>query len=135
MKRFTHQSSNPKRNAQKSLEGITHYVDDGTLKFHKSRILSTHILDEGLLFALVESCALDMHNTSRGFRYVIFDVMGTVIGRVTLEEAFKTRRQAEKAMWAYVDTLDAKALTKEAIERFERQAMDEVAQAKKDLLT
>lgn len=134
MKRFTHQSSNPKWNAQRSLNGLTHYVDDDTLRYHKSRILSTHILDEGLLFALIESCALDMYNTSRGFRYVIFDVTGTVIGRLTLQETFKTRRQAEKAMWAYADTLDAKTITEKAIDQAERNYQDEIQRARKELL-
>ena len=135
MKRFTHQSSNPKWNAQRSLNGLTHYVEDDTLRFHKSRILSTHILDEGLLFALIESCALNMDNTSRGFRYVIFDVTGTVIGRLTLQETFKTRRQAEKAMWSYVDTLDAKNITRKAIDQAERNYQDEIQQARKELLS
>jgi len=134
MKRFERRDSEPKFDAQENLDGLTHYVDDDTLRYHKSRILSTHILDDGLLFALIESCALDMHNTSRGFRYVIFDVTGTVIGRLTLQETFKTRRQAEKAMWTYVDTLDAKTITRKAIDITERNYQDEIQQARKELL-
>jgi len=133
MKKFTHESSNPKWNAQRNLSGITHYVEDDTLQFHKSRILSTHILEEGLLFGLIESCALDPDNRTRGFRYVIFDVTGYVIDRPKLEETVKTRRQAEKAMWAYVNTLDARVITKEAIDREERNYQDEIQRARKEL--
>lgn len=110
------ESSYPKSNAQRNLEGRTHYVDEGTLKYHKSRILSTHITDGGLLFALVESAAMDMHNQSRGYRYVIFDVFGTVIERPKLEECFKTSKAATKAMWAVLNSLDAFQITTAAIE-------------------
>ena len=112
---FTHQSSHPKFDAQRNLEGITHYVDDQTLRYHKSRILSTHITDNGLLLALVESVALDPQGRSRGFRPVIFDIFGTVLSRVDLEACFKTSAAAEKAMWAELEKIDAKAVTLAAI--------------------
>ena len=134
MKRFTHQSSNPKWNAQRSLNGLTHYVEDDILRFHKSRILLTHITDNGLLFSLVESCTTDHQNRSRGFRYVIFDVTGHIIDRPKLKDTVKTRRQAEKAMWEHLGGLDAVAITKEAIVREERHSQEEIARARKELL-
>jgi len=94
---FTNESSDPSHNAQRNLVGRTHYVDADTLKWHKSRVLSTAILADGLLFRITESCALDMHNTSRGKRCVVFDVFGTVVNRADLEHTFKTSDAARNA--------------------------------------
>jgi hypothetical protein len=129
MQIYQNKSSYPKPNAQENLMGRTHYVDDDTLRFHHSRILSSHVLYEGLLFAIITSDAMDYENKTRGFRYVIFDLFGTVINRPKLEEMFKTRNQASKAMWAMVNTLDAKAITLAGIENAEKwhkMEMDEL---------
>lgn len=115
MNLYREERSNPKDNAQANLCRRTHYVDDGTLRFHKARILETHITDNGLLFSLVESVALDMHNTTRGYRPVIFDVFGNVVARVPLEEAYKTRKAAKKAMWTALNGIDAKEHTLTAL--------------------
>jgi hypothetical protein len=120
MQIYQNKSSYPKPNAQENLIGRTHYVNDDTLRFHHSRILSSHVLFEGLLFAIITSDAMDYENKTRGFRYVIFDLFGTVIDRPKLEEMFKTRNQASKAMWAMVNTLDAKAITLAGIENAEK---------------
>ena len=114
---YRNESSDAKQNAQRNLCGRTHYVDDDTLRWHKSRVLATRVVDGGLLFAIITSDAMDMANTKRGFRYVVFDVFGNVISRVDLESSFRTRDQASKAMWAYLDTIDAQALTYEAMDR------------------
>jgi hypothetical protein len=95
-----------KEHAQKNLTGKTHYVDPDTLRYHKSRILESYSTDHGTLFALIESCALDMHNKSRGFRFVVFDLGGQSLGRASLEDAYKTKASAEKAMWAWLDDFD-----------------------------
>lgn len=116
MELYREQGSNPKYHAQRNLQGRTHYVDDDTLRFHKSRVLSARIVDGGLLFAIVTSDALDYNNTKRGYRYVVFDVFGKVLSRVDLEDAFKTAAAATKAMWKYLDTIDATAHTLKAIE-------------------
>ena len=47
------------RNAQRNLEGRTHYVDTNTLSFHKSRVLAANADAEGLLFVLLTSDAAD----------------------------------------------------------------------------
>lgn len=123
---FRKESSHPKRNAQRNLAGRTHYVDDGTLRFHKSRVLSARDHDNGLLFSIVTSDALDMRGTRRGFRYVIFDIFGTVLARPTLEEAFRTSKQADKARYAALDKIDAVAHTFAAIDEQRRHAMCEL---------
>lgn len=80
--------SNAKYDAQLNLEGRTHYVDDDSLRFHHAKVLETRVHYNGLLFSLIESTGLDMHNTKRGFRYVIFDLFGNVI---TSPRSFRKR--------------------------------------------
>ena len=129
MNLYRNESSNAKYDAQRNLSGRTHYVDDDTLRYHHSRVLSSHVVDNGLLFAITESCALDMNNTKRGYRYVIFDVFGTSIERTNLEESFTTSRAACKAMWAALNQIDAKAHTLKAIDdqgRRYAQELDEM---------
>ena len=111
MRLYRNESSYPKVNAQANLIGRTHYVDDDTLRFHRSRVLSARHTDEGLLFAITTSDSLDYNHTKRGFRYVIFDVFGNVVERVKIEDAFKRHEQCLKAMWKAVNALDAKAIT------------------------
>lgn len=91
---YRQESSDPKSNAQRNLAGRTHYVDDDTLRFHKSHVLSAQHHDDGLLFSIVTSDALNMHNTRRGFHYVIFDLFGHVVKRVDLEHSFKSHQAA-----------------------------------------
>jgi hypothetical protein len=97
VKLFCHESGNPKYNAQRNLSGRTHYVDDDTLRWHHSRVLGSSHEAQGLLFCLTTSDALDMHNTKRGYRGVVFDVFGTTVYRPDLEHAFTTTKAAQKA--------------------------------------
>ena len=92
--------------AQKNLMGKTHYVDDQTLRYHKSRVLACYATHHGTICTIVESCALDMHNTKRGFRFVAFDLGGEVLTRASLEESYKTSKQATDAMWGWLDDFD-----------------------------
>jgi hypothetical protein len=107
--------STAKYEAQDQLNGRTHYCDDSALRFHHARITMCDTASNGLLFWLIESVALDMNNTQRGFRYVIFDVFGNVVSRVNLENSFKTTKQALKAKNEFLATFDAMAHTKQAL--------------------
>lgn len=94
---FRSESGDPAHDAQRNLMGRTHYVDPDTLRWHKSRVLSRAILADGLLYRITESCALDMHNTKRGKRCVVFDVFGTTIYHPDLDSCFSTSDAARKA--------------------------------------
>ena len=94
---FETKSGDAKSNAQRNLSGRTHYVDDDTLRWHKSRVLGAKYLHDGLLFRVTCSDALDMNNTKRGFRCVVFDVFGTCVSRPELENATATRQAAINA--------------------------------------
>jgi len=133
MKLYQNESSDPKYNAQRNLDGRTHYVDSNTLRFHKSRVLNTATPYNGLLFALVESYAMDYENTRRAFRPVIFDVFGNVIERPALEEGFKTRKEAIAAMWDAVNKIDPIAVTESAIAQKEKHHAQEMQWLRADL--
>ncbi len=99
-------SISPKANAQANLSGRTHYVNDDTLRYFFSRIVRTREIEHGLLFLLIELVAGDHQNRSRGFRFVAFDLCGTVINdRISAnpESLFRTSAAAEKAMWDWAD--------------------------------
>lgn len=123
--------SSAKLVAQEHLSGRTHYVDDDTLRFHKSRVLDCGITDDGLLCWIITSDALDMNNTRRGFRYVVFDIFGNVVSRHNLENAFKTSKAAQKALREFLANTDAKALNLEALERAERNTTRDMAELRK----
>lgn len=127
MNLYRNESSDPKTNAQRNLVGRTHYVDDDTLRFHKSRVISARHSDEGLLFAIVTSDSLNYEGTRRGFRFVIFDVFGTVLERTETENAFRTSDKATKAMWVALNAIDAVWTTRDAIARQQHQAELEFA--------
>jgi hypothetical protein len=117
---YQNHGSYPKPNAQRNLSGRTHYVDDDSLRFHKSRILSARATCDGLLFAIVESVAIDYENRRRGVRYVVFDLFGRVVSRLALEDCWRTSAAATKAMWTFINGCDAVALTREAIANAEK---------------
>lgn len=136
MSLFRQESCDAKYNAQRNLQGRTHYVDDDTLRYFKARILSSQHAADGLLFALVESVALDPNNSMRGYRFAIFDIFGTVLARPDLEHAFKTSDRARKALRDAIDKIDAKAHTFDAIARQRAQhnrEMDELVMKVKAL--
>lgn len=125
MRLYQEESSNSTYDAQRNLMGRTHYVDPDTLKYHKSRVLRCRVLADGLLYVIIESVATDPDNSKRGFRYVIFDVLGTVINRVQLDETFTTRTAAEKAMWKAVESIDAVKHTRQALKVKKARDLDE----------
>ena len=116
------------RDAQLNLEGRSHYCDESTLRYFHSRIVYAGDHFHGLIYALVESVALDSDNTRRGYRPVLFDVFGTVISRVTLENAYKTPDAARKAMYAALDALDVLGHYREAIASQRARLKREMAQ-------
>ena len=126
---------NAKDDAQLNLQGRTHYVSDDTLRYHYARIISTYKVHNGLLFALIESTALDHQNKTRGFRYVVFDIFGHVISRPKLEESFKTSDQARKAMRDYLNGVNAKKITHEGIKRQNEYQKREIRYIKDKLKT
>jgi hypothetical protein len=117
LRTFEDKSYNPKRNAQMNLIGRTHYVDDWTLRYFHARIVASGTECSGLIFWIIESHAVDMDNTQREFRFVVFDVGGHVLERAENGSGYRTHNQARKALDAYLATIDAESLTHAAIKR------------------
>jgi len=119
--------SQAKHEAQEALSGLTHYVDDSTLKYFHSRITAASPIMEGLFFEIMESSSRDMHNTARGFRVVVFDVFGETVYRPTLDGMKATSAAARKAYKATF-TIDAAAHYAEKLkskaDRMTREAED-----------
>ena len=115
--------------AQRNLTGKTHYVDEDTLKFFHARIVLTRAMQEGLLFGLVESVAKDSDNMSRGFRFVVFDLFGTVLhDRAHVEAMHNKSDKAAAAMAEWLKSFDVLAHYKcamlERADRLKREAAE-----------
>lgn len=128
---FQCESCDPKYNAQRNCEGRTYYFSDDTLRFHASQVLSAKHHFGGLLFAAICSDSLDMHNTKRGFRYVVHDVFGTCLERPKLEEAVSSHKTAAKQLEAL--EVDLVAHYRQAIEDQRRYAAEKVSDCDKAL--
>ena len=85
------------RDAQKNLDGRSYFCHPDNLRFHKSKVLSCRSIAGGLLLRVLTSDSLDWNNTKRGFRFHLFDVFGSHVYGLGLENATKTRKQAEEA--------------------------------------
>ena len=133
--KFESHGYSPKGLAQKNLMGKTHYVDDSTLRYHHSRVLECYSAHESTVCTIIESCALDMNNTKRGFRFVAFDLGGEVLERVDLETTFKTKKQAQSAMWSWLDAFDASAHYKDKIQDMVRKDNNRIDVMQKTLAT
>jgi len=114
---FSEKSYNPKRNAQLNLSGLTHYCDDGTLRFFHGRIMECSILGQGTILGLVESSAGDSDNTFRVYRSTFFDLSGTVIFRQTLENGYRTAKAARAEFWRIANSMDALEVTRAMVDR------------------
>jgi len=125
---FKERRNHPADNAQENLMGRTHYVDPGSLRFHKSRILSARPIMSGAFFLIIESCALDFDNTRRGVRAVLFDLMGDTVYRPSLEHCRRTRDQASRDFEKWLGHFDPiahyRAAMLERAERLFREGVD-----------
>lgn len=91
---FQDRYSNPKANAQKNLQGRTHYAEDQTLVFFKAKIVAAEPAASGLFLQIVESVALDYDNTRRGFRVVVFDLFGQCVFHPSFTECASSKTAA-----------------------------------------
>jgi len=111
------QRSTPVLNAQDALDGITHYCDPGTLRYHHSRIVGACVASCGAFFKVTETCSQDYQNTRRGYRVVLFDLMGEAVYRPTLAELHRTREQADRAFWAWFNEFDELGYYRDTLNR------------------
>jgi hypothetical protein len=101
---FKDKAASPKHNAQMNLSGRTHYVDDDTMRFFGSKIISARPTDDGLFFKIIESVALTYDKSRRGYRVVVFDLFGHPVFRPNLEGCTGSRAAAENYYTKHHDT-------------------------------
>lgn len=101
---YCNHSWSAKESAQEELRGRTYYVDNDTLRFFYSRILSARVELDGLFYRITESCALDHNNTNRGFRCVVFDLTGKIVYKP--ETPYKTSQGANVAFQDWKESFD-----------------------------
>lgn len=123
---FRDRRSYPLPMAQDCLSGLTHYVDDETLRYFKAKIVSCRIVDGGRLLAIVERLPCDSFDGPRRSRFVIFNIAGDVINSDERETEYRTTEQATKAMWAYLNGVDSLAVTREAILSHNKRLADSI---------
>ena len=125
--------SNAKYSAQDSLAGITHYVDDTTLRYFKAKILRAKPIMDGAFYMILESGSMDFENSKRGFRVVVFDVFGDVIHRQSLEDMYSTSKQALKEFDKWTNSFDALAYYRERLARESKQLQKQAQQLEEAL--
>jgi hypothetical protein len=122
------QRSSARASAQDQLNDITPYVRDNTLRFHHSRINGCAPMFDGLFFRITESVSLDMHNTKRGTRCVLFDLTGRTVFHPSLSDTRASCGAALKQYHQWADTFDPIAYYREKLTanaaRLEAQADD-----------
>lgn len=104
---FRVESCTPKYDAQRNLQDKTHYVDDDTLRFHKSRILSAELKEGGAFYYIRESFAATMDNNERKQRVVLFDIFGNTVYHPSIDDSSKTEKQATEAFWQWFNAFDS----------------------------
>ena len=103
---YKHESCGPKYDAQRNLQGRTHYVDDDTLACFKARILSGGTDQGGLVYCLIESVNSRPNHGGYNKRFAVFDVFGTEVGDAR-EDWHRTSEQANKALAEFLQGFDA----------------------------
>jgi hypothetical protein len=120
---FDCHSYDAKYNAQRNLSGKTHYADSDTLKFFNARIISTRVSHEGLIFGMVESIPEGFQGRKRAFRFIAFDLFGTVLNERDTE--FSTSDKARAAMVEWCDSFAV-------LPHYKRAMMERAARLKQD---
>lgn len=119
--------STARANAQVSLKGRTHYVDDNTLRFFNSRITLAQPSTFGLFYRITESVGRESYGGKRGFRTVLFDINGQTVYRPSLEEMQSTSTKAEKVFYEWFQTFDIVAHYREQIALKATRTRDQTA--------
>jgi hypothetical protein len=95
--------------AQKNLQGRTHYVDNDTLKGFRARVLNAFPSHDGLVYWIIESVGNKPFDGKANKRFVAFDVFGDVIS--DREQWHTTSKAADKERRAFLDSFDAEKHT------------------------
>lgn len=120
MNPYRHESANPTRNAQRNLDGRTHYVDPSTLEYFHAKLIDSGDAYDGLAFYVVESYRVPGEKTRR-FRPVVFDITGRVVATREAADGFANARAARRNLEHVLASLGSRILeeTRKGIEELE----------------
>lgn len=118
---FRVESYNPLNDAQRNLQGLTHFVDANTLKGFRARVLNAQASHEGLIYWIIESVGKKPFDGKANKRFVAFDVFGDVIS--DRDSWHTTSKAAEKDKNAFLESFDAEKHTESRLlEKAKRDA-------------
>lgn len=121
---YKERSGFPLNQAQRNLEGRTHYVDDAALASFQSKIVGAYVLDEGMIFGIIES--LEHPTLGKIFRPVFFDLFGNVVAKLEAEDSVDTFRKANTKFWEMSEELDPVDLTLKGVKTKQQALQDEI---------
>lgn len=133
VRHFRCESCTPEYDAQRNLQGRTHYVDPDTLKGFQARILTGYSTEDGLLYVLVESVQSRPQHGGYTRRAIVFDVFGDIVNeRAGLSDGewFRDTAKADKAAADFVRAFDA---VKHTMEKLAANARREIKAARATL--
>jgi hypothetical protein len=102
---------------QSATADVTHFYDAGTLAFFGCRILSARDISGGLYLATLTTERKGFRDADgRGHSFHVHRADGVHLSPASTDMGyFSTRAACEKAMWAFVNTLDDEAQLREMI--------------------
>lgn len=112
--------------AQRSMDGLTHYYDDDTLRYFNARVHRAEVVARVALVTLEST----KHNDEpRRYRVTVHDLTGTVINeRRDVDDMLPTLRAAEKEYREAIAAIDPVKVLANAITRERAQALRYLAQ-------
>jgi len=127
---YDNKSSDPKNNAQLNLDGRNYFATDSTLRAFGSRINSAHPTCSNLLFYVIESSYINWDKTKRGFKFVVFDIFGEEVSRLSMVEAVSSSEKARKAMYSFLNDFNVAEYYAQKLESIARRAEREASEAR-----
>jgi hypothetical protein len=106
---FRHESGYSDYDAERNLQGRTHFADPQTRRYFKSRILDASVSHDGLVYWLIESNRSKPYESAKNKRFVAFDVFGTQL--FERDSWHKTSKAAHKEGKDWLASFDAIAHT------------------------
>ena len=131
MNLYRHESTDATRNAQRNLDGRTHYVDASTLTYFSAKLIDSGDAYDGMAFYLIESYRVPGEKTRR-FRPVVFDLTGRVIVTREAADGFASARAARRNLEHVLASLGPRILeeTRKGIDELETRYADSVDSAR-----
>tara|TARA_R110001599_G_scaffold7910_1_gene38099 strand:- start:529 stop:939 length:411 start_codon:yes stop_codon:yes gene_type:complete len=111
-----------KYEAQRQLSGITHYVDDDTLRYFKCRILRVIFSEDGLTLGLIMSQPNYEKNDKREYKAALINVFGSIRD---YREFYDTKAEAVDALNELRSKTSIEEWIKESAESHKLQAANE----------